>query len=213
MIKRLLSHTHIFSLKKMASQQTPHYELYDEEKDIMIYGIKIEALLSDGFEINSETLNLIHQMIPDVMDKCMNSGYSKKAIVLYNGGVMEILQMRYYFFFLTCLTIVLLKFLKIKINYVHYISLLFLMKFNYVNYIYMKFAKFNYVNYIYMKFAEFNCVNYISVVLLSAWKNGMQEHIHFVACKDCKFVVSFDSQYKIFNNLIYILYIFSFTDM
>ena len=26
---------------KMASADTPHYELYDEEKDIIIYGIKI----------------------------------------------------------------------------------------------------------------------------------------------------------------------------
>ena len=89
-----------FRRRKMAVQGTPHYELYDEEKDIMIYGIKIEALFSEGIEINSETLNCIHQMIPDVMDKCMNSGYSKKSIVLYTGGVMEILQMRYNFLFI-----------------------------------------------------------------------------------------------------------------
>ena len=28
----------------MASADTPHYELYDEEKSIIIYGIKIETL-------------------------------------------------------------------------------------------------------------------------------------------------------------------------
>ena len=36
----------------MASADTPHYELYDEEKNIIIYGIKIEALFPEGFEIN-----------------------------------------------------------------------------------------------------------------------------------------------------------------
>ena len=78
----------------MAAQQTPHYELYDEEKDIMIYGMKIEEIFYDGIEINAETLNIIEQKIPDIMAKCNNSGYSKKAIVFYSEGVMEILQMR-----------------------------------------------------------------------------------------------------------------------
>ena len=92
-MKREQFHTFLKE-RKMAAHQTPYYELYDEEKDIMIYGIKIEALFSEGIEINSGTLNNIHQLIPDVNAKCMNSGYSKKAIVLYTGGVMEILQMR-----------------------------------------------------------------------------------------------------------------------
>ena len=78
----------------MASQETPHYELYDEEKNIMIYGIKVEALFAEGVEINGETMNIVHQNISDVWEKCINSPYSKKAIVLYNRGVMEILQMR-----------------------------------------------------------------------------------------------------------------------
>lgn len=78
----------------MASKETPHYELYDEEKNIMIYGIKVESLFSEGVEINSETIDIIHQNIPDVLEKCINSCYTKKAIVLYNAGVMEILQMR-----------------------------------------------------------------------------------------------------------------------
>ena len=55
----------------MTAQETPHYELYDEEKDIMIYGIKIEAISSKGIEINSQTINYIHQMMPDVVDKCI----------------------------------------------------------------------------------------------------------------------------------------------
>ena len=42
----------------MAAQETPHYELYDEEKDIMIYGIKIEAISSEGIEINSQNHKL-----------------------------------------------------------------------------------------------------------------------------------------------------------
>ena len=33
-------------------------------------------------------------MIPDVVDKCTNSHYGKKAIVLYTAGVMEVVQMR-----------------------------------------------------------------------------------------------------------------------
>ena len=41
----------------MASKKTPHYELYDEEKNIMIYGIKVESLFSEGVEINSETID------------------------------------------------------------------------------------------------------------------------------------------------------------
>ena len=57
----------------MVSNQTPYYELYDEEKDIMIYGIKLEAIFSEGIEINSETINIVHQNIPDVWEKCMNS--------------------------------------------------------------------------------------------------------------------------------------------
>lgn len=85
---------HTFSQEKMAAQDTPHYEMYDEEKDIMIYGIKIEAIFNEGIEINAATINTIHQKIPDIVAKCTNSGYSKKAIVLYNGGMMEILQMR-----------------------------------------------------------------------------------------------------------------------
>ena len=81
---------------KMASAQTPHYELYDEEKDIMIYGIKTEELYPEGFEITANTIHAFHQMIPDVIAKCANSSFSKKAIVLYAGGLMEVLQMRYY---------------------------------------------------------------------------------------------------------------------
>ena len=44
----------------MSSQETPHYELYDEEKNIMIYGIKVEALFTEGVEINGETMNIVH---------------------------------------------------------------------------------------------------------------------------------------------------------
>ena len=78
----------------MASPKTPHYELYDEDKDIMIYGVKINEVFSEGVEITPDTANLIHQMIPDVFDKCVNSPYGKKAIVLYSGGMMEVIQMR-----------------------------------------------------------------------------------------------------------------------
>ena len=62
----------------MASADTPHYELYDEEKNIIIYGIKIEALFPEGFEITSQGLDIIHQIIPDVVEKCQNSSYGKK---------------------------------------------------------------------------------------------------------------------------------------
>ena len=82
------------STVKMASAETPHYELFDEEKNIMIYGIKIEELFSEGCTISSDTFDVIHQMIPDVVDKCTNSHYGKKAIVLYTAGVMEVVQMR-----------------------------------------------------------------------------------------------------------------------
>ena len=85
---------HFRTRKKMASQHTPHYELYDEEKDIMIYGMKIKEIFNEGIEISAETLNIIQQKIPDIMAKCINSGYSKTAIVFYSEGVMEILQMR-----------------------------------------------------------------------------------------------------------------------
>ena len=81
----------------MASQKTSHYELYDEEKNIMIYGIKVEEVFQQEYDISSDTINLIHQKIPDVMEKCLNSPYGKKAIVLYKPGVMEVLQMRYTF--------------------------------------------------------------------------------------------------------------------
>ena len=47
----------------MASADTPHYELYDEEKNIIIYGIKIEALFPEGFEITSQVVDVIHQII------------------------------------------------------------------------------------------------------------------------------------------------------
>ena len=60
--------------------------------------MRIEEIFSEGIEINAETINTIHQTIPDVMAKCLSSAYSKKAIVFYNQGVMEILQMRYYFY-------------------------------------------------------------------------------------------------------------------
>ena len=46
----------------MASAETPHYELYDEEKNIIIYGIKIEALFPEGFEITSQGVDIIHQL-------------------------------------------------------------------------------------------------------------------------------------------------------
>ena len=49
----------------MASADTPHYELYDEgKKNIIIYGIKIEALFPEGFEITSQGVDIIHQIIP-----------------------------------------------------------------------------------------------------------------------------------------------------
>ena len=78
----------------MDSADTPHYELYDEEKDIIIYGIKIEALFPEGFGITSQGVDIVHQIIPDVVEKCQNSAYGKKAIVLYNAGVLEVVQMR-----------------------------------------------------------------------------------------------------------------------
>ena len=77
-----------------ASAETPHYELYDEEKNIIIYGIKIEALFPEGFEITSQAVDITHQIIPDVVEKCQNSSYGKKAIVLYNAGVLKVVQMR-----------------------------------------------------------------------------------------------------------------------
>ena len=86
--------TFLASTEKMASAETPHYELFDEEKNIMINGIKIEELFSEGCTISSDTLDVIHQMIPDVVDKCINSHYGKKGIVLYTAGVMEVVQMR-----------------------------------------------------------------------------------------------------------------------
>ena len=89
-----ITNTHFMSTEKMASSETPHYELFDEEKNIMIYGIKIEELFSEGCTISSDTLDVIHQMIPDVVDKCINSHYGKKGIVLYTAGVMEVVQMR-----------------------------------------------------------------------------------------------------------------------
>ena len=52
----------------MASADTPHYELYDEEKDIIIYGIKIEALFPEGFGITSQGVDIVHQIIPDVVE-------------------------------------------------------------------------------------------------------------------------------------------------
>ena len=64
---------------KMASAETPHYELYDEEKDIIIYGIKIEALFPEGFGITSQGVDIVHQIIPDVVEKCQNSSYGKKS--------------------------------------------------------------------------------------------------------------------------------------
>ena len=78
----------------MASADIPHYELYDEEKDIIIFGIKIEALFPEGFGITSQGVDMVHQIIPDVVEKCQNSSYEKKAIVLYNAGVLEVVQMR-----------------------------------------------------------------------------------------------------------------------
>ena len=78
----------------MASVDTPHYELYDEEKNIIIYGIKIEALFPEGFEITSQGVDIIHQIIPDVVEKCQNLPYGKKAIVLCDAGVLEVIQMR-----------------------------------------------------------------------------------------------------------------------
>ena len=39
-------------------------------------------------------MDVIHQMIPDVVDKCKNSHYGKKGIVLYTAGAMEVVQMR-----------------------------------------------------------------------------------------------------------------------
>ena len=38
--------------------------------------------------------DVIHQMIPDVVEKCTNSHNGKKAVVLYTAGVMEVIQMR-----------------------------------------------------------------------------------------------------------------------
>ena len=45
----------------------------------MIYGIKIEELFSEGCTISSDTFNVIHQMIPDVVDKCTKFTLWKKS--------------------------------------------------------------------------------------------------------------------------------------
>ena len=67
----------------------PHYELYDEEKDIIIYGIKIEALFPEGFGITSQGVDIIHQIIPDVVEN-VKIPHMEKAIVLYKAGVLEV---------------------------------------------------------------------------------------------------------------------------
>ena len=75
---------------KMASADTPHYELYDEEKYIISYGIKIEALFPEGFGITSQGVDIVHQIIPDAVEKISKFLIWKKAIVLYNAGVLEV---------------------------------------------------------------------------------------------------------------------------
>ena len=50
-------HRHVAYTVKMASAETPHYELFDEEKNIMIYGIKIEELFSEGCTIGCISSN------------------------------------------------------------------------------------------------------------------------------------------------------------
>ena len=56
--------------------------------------LKLRHFFSEGFEITSQGVDIIHQIIPDVVEKCQNSSYGKKAIVLYNAGVLEVIQMR-----------------------------------------------------------------------------------------------------------------------
>ena len=105
-------------------------------------------------------------MMPDVVDKCMSSGYSKKAIVLYTGGVMEILQMRY--------NLSIFSPYSTTFNY----SFIFKIIYIYINYIQLYLTNSNNI------LTKSNCVNYISVELHIAWKNGMQEYTTLLLAKN-----------------------------
>ena len=56
--------------------------------------LKLRHFFPEGFGITSQGVDIVHQIIPDVVEKCQNSSYGKKAIVLYNAGVLEVVQMR-----------------------------------------------------------------------------------------------------------------------
>ena len=79
----------------MALSKTPHSEVPNEDEDIMIYAVDVTDIHGEGFEINADTTSIIHDIIPDVVEKCANSPCGKKAILLYNDEDSTVVQMWY----------------------------------------------------------------------------------------------------------------------
>ena len=79
----------------MASSKTPHIECHDKDIDIMVYCIEVKDIGAEGFEINADTTSIIREIIPDVVEKCANSSYGKKAILLYNDEDSPVAEMTY----------------------------------------------------------------------------------------------------------------------
>ena len=84
----------------MASSQTPHHEIYDEEQDIMIYVIRMKDIFDEDIKITYDTVGIVRERIPDIADKCTKSSHSRKVILVHSDELPIIVQKRYFIFFI-----------------------------------------------------------------------------------------------------------------
>ena len=61
----------------------PHYEWYNELNNVMIYAIEVSAICSGDIPISANVCSTLDELIPQVMEKCMNTDFERKAILFY----------------------------------------------------------------------------------------------------------------------------------
>ena len=79
----------------MASSYIPHHKLYDQEKDITIYVIRMKDIFNQDIKITYDTISVVHERIPSIVDECAKSSHGRKVILLHSDEVPVIVQKRY----------------------------------------------------------------------------------------------------------------------
>lgn len=76
------------------SNFVPHYEWFNELNNVMIYAIQVSAISSGSIPIEPNICSAVDELIPHIMEKCMNTDFERRAILFYYPD-QETLYLRY----------------------------------------------------------------------------------------------------------------------